>query len=43
MFDANQHIIPAFRLKLSLLFSLEEFPVCHEAQVPVNRAVYGPA
>lgn len=34
---------PAFRLKLSLSFSLEEFPVCNEAQVPVNRAVYGPA
>ncbi len=34
---------PAFRLKLSLSCSLEEFPVCNEAQVPVNRAVYGPA
>ena len=37
------YTIPAFRLKLSLSFSLEEFPVCNEAHVPVNRAVYGPA
>ncbi|MCB1764991.1 MAG: exosortase H [Candidatus Competibacteraceae bacterium] len=35
--------IPAFRLKLSLWFSLEESPMCNEAQVPINRAVYEPA
>jgi hypothetical protein len=34
---------PAFRIKLSLAFLPEEPPNVQEAQVPVNRVVYGPA